>query len=142
MSEFLSPLRAEYYPGDTGDWVLLEPLVYASDVAGRTITVPAGFTTDFASTPRIPVIYEALGNIGVRAAVVHDYLYTSGRESRSMSDKVFREAAAVTGVSWWQRWAMWAGVRIGGGRRYTRDPGGSPVTDPDAVPAAIGNVLY
>ena len=138
MSQFLSPLRAEYYPNDTGNWVLLEPLIYDSDVAGRVITVPAGFTTDFASTPRIPIIYEALGNIGVRAAVVHDYLYTSGRESRAMADQVFREAAAITGVSWWKRWAMWAGVRIGGHTRYTRTPGGSPGSDPDALPAAVG----
>jgi hypothetical protein len=102
--------------------------VYESQVAGRTITVPAGFPTDLASTPRIPIIYEACGNIATRAAVVHDYLYTSGRESRVIADAVLREAAGVTGVSWWQRWMMWAGVRIGGASRYMETSPGLPNT--------------
>lgn len=128
MSRFLSKLYlVDADDTDTGKWYLFKPLVYESKVAGRVITVPEGFPTDLASTPRIPIIYEACGNIAVRAAVVHDYLYTSGRESRAMADAVLREAAEVTGVSWWQRWAMWAGVRIGGGSHYTATPAGSPV---------------
>lgn len=128
MSKFLSRLYlVDADDTDSGKWNLHAPLVYQSDVAGRTITVPAGFPTDLASTPRIPIIYEACGNIAVRAAVVHDYLYTSGRESRKVADAVLLEAAEVTGVSWWQRWAMWAGVRIGGGSHYTATPAGSPV---------------
>lgn len=128
MSKFLSRLYlVDVDDNDTGKWVLFAPLVYESKVAGRTITVPAGFPTDLASTPRIPIIYEACGNIAVRAAVVHDYLYTSGRESRAVADAVLREAAEVTGVSWWQRWAMWAGVRLGGGSHYTSVPVTEPV---------------
>lgn len=128
MSKFLSRLYlVDADETDTGRWFLFAPLVYQSDIAGRTITVPAGFPTDLASTPRIPIIYEACGNIAVRAAVVHDYLYSSGRESRAVADAVLREAAEVTGVSMWRRWAMWAGVRVGGAGHYTRTPAGSPV---------------
>ncbi len=127
VSKFLSALRMEYVDGDTGQWLLLEPLVYRSDIAKRDITVPAGFPTDLASTPRIPLLYELFGNVAHRAAVVHDYLYTSGRESRAMADAVMREACAATGVPWWRRWGMWAGVRLGGGFHYTATPAGSPV---------------
>jgi hypothetical protein len=120
---FLSRLHlVEADDTDTGRWILFQPLVFDSKVAGRIITVPAGFPTDLASTPRIPIIYEVCGNIAARAAVVHDYLYTSGRESRAIADAVLREACEVIGVSWWQRWAMWAGVRIGGASHYTAAP--------------------
>ena len=125
MSQFLSKLLLEAGDAD-GAWVVTQPFAYASDVAGRVITVPAGFPTDLASTPRIPFVYEACGNIATKAAVVHDYLYTSGRESRAVADAVLREAAALAGVSWWQRWAMWAGVRIGGASHYTASPAGAP----------------
>ncbi len=131
VSEFQSRLYlVDADDNDTGRWYLFAPLVYKSDIAGRVITVPAGFPTDLASTPRIPIIYEACGNIAVRAAVVHDYLYTSGRESRAVADAVLLEAAEVTGVSWWQRWMMWAGVRLGGRSHYTASPAGSPNSSP------------
>lgn len=128
MSRFLSRLAiAAATDQDDGRWFLTEPLVYESDAAKRTITVPAGFPTDLASTPRIPLVYEACGNIAAAAAVVHDYLYTSGREPRAVADAVLREAAGVTGVSGWRSWLMWAGVRVGGASHYTSTPAGSPV---------------
>ncbi len=128
MSRFLTRLAIEAATDqDDGKWIVTAPLVYESDVAKRTITVPAGFPTDLASTPRIPFVYEACGNIAAAAAVVHDYLYTSGRESRAIADAVLREAAGVTGVSGWRRWLMWAGVRAGGASHYTDTPATSPV---------------
>lgn len=129
MSKFLSRLYlVDADDTDTGRWFLYAPLVFDSTVAGRIITVPAGFPTDLASTPRIPIIYEMLGNIGRRAAVVHDYLYTSGRESRAIADAVLREACTVNGVPGWKSWLMWVGVRIGGGSHYTETPAGAPVS--------------
>lgn len=125
MSRFLTKLLIET-GDDSGAWIVAQALVYQSDVAGRTITVPQGFPTDLASTPRIPLIYEVAGGVATMAAVVHDYLYTSGRESRAVADAVLREAAAVTGVSWFQRWVMWLGVRIGGASHYTETPAGAP----------------
>lgn len=123
MSQFLSRLILEASDVD-GMWVVAAPFVYDSDVAKRVITVPQGFPTDLTSTPRIPLVYEACDNIATKAAVVHDYLYTSGRESRSVADAVLREAAALAGVSWWRRWSMWAGVRIAGVSHYTKTPAG------------------
>ena len=104
MSKFLTRLYlANADDSDTGRWYLFAPLIYESDVAGRIITVWAGFPSDLTSTPRIPIIYEACGNIAVRAVVIYDYLYSSGRESRAVADAVLHEAGAVTGVSWVQR---------------------------------------
>lgn len=93
--------------GDTGQWVLTKPLEYASDIAKAVIIVPTGFRTDFASTPRLPVVYLVAGNVGTNAAVIHDYLYSGEsrpRVSRELADSIFREASEVIGVSWFRRW--------------------------------------
>jgi hypothetical protein len=115
MSKFLSPLRVEPATSkDDDNWRLLDCLVYQSDVARRTITVPAGFVTNFASVPRIPVVYELAGDTSSAAATVHDYLYSTHIVSRDVADAVLREASAATAVPWWRRQLMWAGVRAFG----------------------------
>jgi hypothetical protein len=126
VSAFLDRLQLEYRRGEARPWVGVNPWRYQSDVAGRIITVPTGFPSDLASTPRVPIIYEMFGNIAIEEAYLHDYLYTSGRESRAVADAVLREACALGGMSWWRRWGMWAGVRLGGHFHYTKTPAGSP----------------
>lgn len=103
-----------------GAWQLTDPLVYQSDAAGTTFTVPPGFTTDFASVPRIPLIYEATGDSAHMGAVIHDYLYTlvPHPTDRAMADLVLREAAIVSGVPGWRAWMIWIGVRIGGASHW------------------------
>jgi hypothetical protein len=103
---------------DTGQWVLTRPLEYASEIAKAIIIVPAGFKTDFASTPRLPLVYLLAGNVATKAAVVHDYVYSEGRYPRDQCDAIFREASEAIGVSWFRRQMMWAGVRLGGGSHY------------------------
>lgn len=76
---FLTPIRVEkvFFKNI---WILLKDFVYhhapteflSLDV---TITVPAGFYTDFASIPRLPLIYRRLGNRFQEEAVIHDYVY-------------------------------------------------------------------
>ena len=100
--------------------VLVQPLVYESDVAGIRIEVPAGFVTDFASVPRLPIIYMLTGNTAKEAAVVHDYLYGAHITTREVADAVFREASIVTGVPAWRAWMMWAGVRAGGASHWDK----------------------
>lgn len=102
-------------------FVLLAPLVYSSVLLGRDITVPAGFVTDFASVPRLPVAYLLAGGEANEAAVVHDYLYHSHDVPRPTADAVFEEAMATTGQPWWRRKLMWAGVRLFGGTPYDED---------------------
>ncbi|WP_283149033.1 DUF1353 domain-containing protein [Silvimonas soli] len=115
MSRFLTKLEiANATDKDDGQWVLIAPLVYQSDVAGQTFTVPAGFHTDLASVPRLPVVFLLTGDTSREAAALHDYLYTEHPVPRAIADAVLREASAVTGVPAWRRWLMWAGVRLWG----------------------------
>lgn len=103
-----------------GTWTLNRALRYHSDVTNKTYTVPRHFNTDFASVPRLPVAYYLAGNTAHQAAVVHDWLYRTGAEPRTVCDAIFREAMAATGISAWRRWLMWAGVRIGGRRAHVQ----------------------
>ncbi|MGF6549288.1 DUF1353 domain-containing protein [Paraburkholderia youngii] len=115
MSAFLTDLQMENAtPRDDGLWRLMAPLIYQSDVAGQTFTVPTGFLTDLASVPRIPIAYLLAGGTSNEASVVHDFLYSTQPVTRAIADAVLREASAVTGVPAWRRWLMWAGVRVGG----------------------------
>lgn len=89
-------------------------IVYESKVTGKTYKVPAGFNSDLASVPRIPLAFLLTGGTANRPAVLHDFLYRTGAEDRSTCDAVFAEAMAATGVPAWRRKLMWLGVRIGG----------------------------
>jgi hypothetical protein len=90
------------------------PFRYQSDVAGMTFTAPVGFYTDFASVPRIGVIYAMLGDTAHEPAVIHDWLYYSALVTREMADQVLLEAMGVIGLSAWRKWPIYWGVRIGG----------------------------
>jgi hypothetical protein len=102
-----------------GDWSVVEPLIYVAD-SGVTYTVPIGFVTDFASVPRIPLIFDAFGDRANLAATLHDYLYTKGPNGshpvpdRETADGLLREAAIAQGVSTVVADVLYAGVRAGG----------------------------
>lgn len=113
---FLSPLEVERISDSS--WRLLKPLVYDSALRPTVIFVPTGFTTDFASVPRLPIIYAWVGDKGHRAAVIHDYLYGRAKNPRRVCDAIFREALALDEVGVFSRWAMWCGVRAFGWRYY------------------------
>ncbi len=125
-AQFLSPLRVEEVDDHSNDgrgtWRLIDPLIYQSDAAERTIVVPKDFLTDFASVPRIPVAFLLCGDIGHAAAVVHDFLYTVQIVPRIVADAVLREAAELCGVPAWRSELMYLGVRIGGASRWA-EPG-------------------
>ena len=122
MDELYLKFDRKAKPGPDGTvrpWINLLPFRYNSKAASRIITVPSGFLSDFASTPRVPIIYEMFGNIAYEEAMLHDYLYTSGRESRATAVAVLREACELNGMPAWRRWGLWIGVRLGGGSHYT-----------------------
>lgn len=112
---FLTKLRVEKQ--DNGRWLLLAPLDYKSALVYYIVHVPVGFDTDFASVPRLPLLFWLLGDRGHAAAVVHDYLYRTALVSRSLADAIFREALKSE-TGWLARWTMWAGVRVGGWTSY------------------------
>jgi hypothetical protein len=76
------------------------------------ISIPAGFDTDFASVPRVPIIFWLTGDTSRKAAVVHDWLYRTQTVSRHVADAVLFEASDNEPL--WRRVVMWAGVRAFG----------------------------
>ena len=113
MAKFLSELDVKLKSG-CGDkvWVLDASLIFESDIVGR-IEVPKGFETDFASVPRLPIIFELWGNRAHREAVIHDYLYRSDSiplVTKLQADRVFLEAMRATGKVFFIRWFMFIGV--------------------------------
>ena len=77
-------------------WMTHTQLRYESDVAKRTIVVPAELVTNLASVPRLPLAYMLAGERAPGPAVVHDYLYLRPDwGNRALADAVFLEAMAV-----------------------------------------------
>lgn len=112
MAQFLSPLIVEDVNDST--FRLVEDLKYQSDIVKDVIVVPKGFDTDFASVPRIGMIYAMLGDLAHKPAVVHDWLYYTGQVSRRTADRVMLEAMEEIGVPLYRRWPIYWGVRTGG----------------------------
>jgi hypothetical protein len=46
-------------------------------ISGQVI-IKEGFRTDFASVPRLPLMWYVAGGVGIKASLVHDYLYSGG----------------------------------------------------------------
>ena len=114
MAKFLSELDVRCINDRV--WQLDSSLRYLSDILG-VIIVPAGFQTNFASVPRIPVAYMLFGDRAHREAVLHDYLYRIDSTPHATFDQandVFLEAMQERGKGCFVRYAMWMGVRCGG----------------------------
>ena len=124
MSRFTTTLKTEQL--DRRTYTLLADLVLADDDE-RVITVPAGFTTDFASIKVLHnaflfVLFALVSGYGNYAATVHDWLYEHGSLTRKEADAVLYRALRAEGVARWRAWLMWAGVRIGGAKQYNSTP--------------------
>ena len=124
MSRFTTTLKTEQT--DRRTYTLLADLVLADDDQ-RTIIVPAGFVTDFASIQVLHnaflfVLFALVSGYGNYAATVHDWLYFGGQVSRKEADAVLYRALRAEGVARWRAWLFWAGVRIGGAKHYTKTP--------------------
>jgi len=152
MGKFTNKILAEFQPPKK--WKLGRDLVYTTsdlhgneikalkdvgvdikidtDISPVSITVPNGFITDLASTPRI--LWNVIAPFDVaRAAIVHDLLYKSIRQYRwkkglieedkelienakKASDKVFLLAMkdAEPKVSGWKIYSAWKAVDLFG----------------------------
>lgn len=108
-------------PGrDPRVWVLRRELIYRGNE--DDFIIPAGFTTDLASTPRLLwALFPPFGHY-TRAAIVHDFLYWSKPRSmtRKDADGIFRRIMREAGVPAWRRWTMWAAVRVFGWIAWNR----------------------
>lgn len=77
------------------------------------IVVPAGFVTDFASTPRCLWSFFPPWGKYLKSAILHDYLYShDGNCSRFFADALFRDTMIQEGVPAWQATAMYYAVRL------------------------------
>jgi len=119
MAKFLTELNARLKDDDK-IWIIDSSLIYQSDILGK-IVVWAGFETDFASVPRVPIFYVLFGDRAHREAVIHDYLYRIDSmpvAQRGEADDVFLEAMKERGKGFFVRYAMYWGVRMGGWTAY------------------------
>jgi hypothetical protein len=123
MSRFVTSLETKLLRGQFKQgrqlYQLLSPLVYESDLLGVAIIVPAGFVTDMASVPKLPLTWLLAGGTANEAAVIHDWSYTVhavGRKpiTRRQADALFREAIAASEDTTAPSWLMWLAVRLGG----------------------------
>jgi len=107
---FTTPLDARLLAD--GKWRLIEPFVYyRTNNTGDRVLVFEGFVTDFASIPKIfRNLIDIVGRHG-KAAVIHDFLYFSGKRSRKEADDIFLEGMVVLQVGYFKRYAMYWGVR-------------------------------
>lgn len=86
----------------------------------HTFLVPNGFLTDFASVPRIPIVFALFAGRAKKSAVFHDWLYTTKPFSREECDKAFLCAMETEGLAFAVRTAMYSGVRFGGSSRWEK----------------------
>lgn len=120
---FLTPLLVEELKEP--DWRLFADLRYQSDVLGRAVIVPAGFVTDFASVPRVPLAYWLTGGTANKPACIHDWLYRACGAPRADGDAVLKEAMQVIGQPAWRCELMYAAVRAFGAQHYCKGNGAS-----------------
>lgn len=104
------------YNSKTKRWVTSKSFEYETE-AGWSVEVPAGYSTDLDSVPRIPIAYAWLKGRATKSAVVHDWLYYN-KHDRKEADKIFLEAMKAEGVAAWRRWPIYSAVRAFGWIAY------------------------
>lgn len=125
LSSFVEPL--EYEPTGTfrngrREYRLLTAFVYEVGAigSGLSVSVPAGFVTDFASVPYgFRWLVKPEGKYS-QACALHDYLYLKGVVSRWMCDRILYEAMQPLHVNVVIRIIIYYAVRLGGWRYYDR----------------------
>ena len=122
--------------GDGQDSVLVADLNYQIGTTNWVIVVPAGFVTDFASTPR--AIWAVLPPAGQYqlAAVVHDFLYWDQGCTRQQADDLLRVAMAESNVKPFERDIIWQAVRRFGGAAWEENATAKSAGKPRIVPPA------
>ena len=100
-------------------FTLEKPLTYQYLQANTAYTVPVGFKTDFASIPKIFQSIIADSESDIRdAAVIHDWLYSTGFVPRLEADRILRAAMLELGASRLKAYVVFLAVRLGGASHY------------------------
>ena len=93
-------------------WAIRAPLTW--EAPDFNITIPAGFITDLASIPRILRNVLDVDGRSRCPAILHDFLYSCQRTTRSFADEQLRLALIAYGDTPAAARLYWLGVRIGG----------------------------
>jgi uncharacterized protein DUF1353 len=100
------------------------------------IVVPAGFVTDFASTPRAIWAVLPPADHYQLAAIVHDFLYWDQGCTREQADDLLRAAMAESRVDRVKRDLIWQAVRRFGESAWVQNASDRSQGLPRVVPAA------
>ena len=102
-------------PISNGKAVLMQDYIYS--INGYDIKVFKGFVTDGASVPKsLQWLYNPFGKY-IKAAVIHDYLYSTYNNTginRTLADKIFNFVMKETNVDVRTRRKFYAAVRCFG----------------------------
>lgn len=109
---FQDPLIVSYLDGRR--WMLQAPFRYIDSKYG-TITVPTGFTTDYASIPRLGWSTLGAPEQYALASIVHDYLYEKKLFTRATADGIFYRGLIESGIDEIRAALFYAAVRCFGG---------------------------
>jgi len=98
-------------------WIIMASLIYHSMLFGR-IEVLEEFECDFASVPRIPIVYSLWGNRAHREGVLHDWAFRkdainpkTGKPFTFMeANRLFLEAMECRGKPFYIRYPMYSAV--------------------------------
>lgn len=98
----------------------LEPFTF-TDSKGNVYTIPAGTTSDGASTPRL--LWRELPPFGTYwlAAVFHDWLFRYSTFPEAQCNALLLEAMISLSVPLIERSAIFEGVHIGGWKSFAED---------------------
>lgn len=107
------------------------PLIWEDE--DYIIEIKIRFQSDFASVPRLPLIYAWWGDRAHHEAALHDYNYRKDCRYRDkrlgkwvigmprpQADALFRKSILIRGYGGNIAYPMWAGVRLGGWTAYQK----------------------
>jgi len=118
-SQFLSDLDVRACKLQEGIWILKSPLIYFSKMLDERFEIKRGFCMDFASVPRLPLVYRLWGNRAHREAVLHDFAYrTDAMIPFDTANMLFLEAMVARDKPSYISKPMYWGVCIGGKGSY------------------------
>lgn len=105
------------------EYVVTRPIVFeiGAKGSGMCVWVPASYITDGYSLPgRFLQWWQPEHANWLLPAILHDWLYDTGRVPRDMCDRILLQAMREVGVAAWQRFIVYRAVRLGGGGGYGR----------------------
>lgn len=126
MTPGFSTLSIKVETSDGRNVIVLEPFDFV-DSKGNKYTVPAGTTSDGASTPRL--LWRELPPFGVYwlAAVFHDWLFRDTKFPEHQCNALLLEAMVSLNVPLLERQAIFEGVSLGGWASFAEDRKGQSV---------------